>query len=128
MWFPGQPAMVTAARMVIISMAKSACGKLIAGFDFLRKRLEKARIVNPSDQPNKDKVFFGATVTYENSREEEVTIQIVGEDEADSLNGKISWISPVARALMKAEEGDLVLVRTPAGEDELEVISIRYTS
>ena len=93
---------------------------------FLRKRLEKARVVDPADQPNKDKIFFGATVTYENSREEEVTIQIVGEDEADSLNGKISWISPVARALMKAEEGDLVVVRTPAGEDELEVINVSY--
>ncbi|RED44211.1 transcription elongation factor GreB [Aestuariispira insulae] len=93
---------------------------------FLRKRLEKAKIVDPSEQPNKDRVFFGATVTYENSREQEITIQIVGEDETDSLNGKISWISPVARALMKAEVGDLVLVRTPAGEDELEVIDIQY--
>ena len=93
---------------------------------YLRKRLEQARVVDPSDQPNKDKIFFGATVTYENSREEELTVQIVGEDEADSLNGKISWISPVARALMKAEAGDLVIVRTPAGEDELEIVSVSY--
>ena len=93
---------------------------------FLRKRLEKARIVNPMDQPQKDRIFFGATVTYENSREEELTVQIVGEDEADSLNGKISWISPVARALIKAEVGDLVTVKTPAGEDELEVVEITY--
>ncbi|WP_259782570.1 transcription elongation factor GreB [Aestuariispira ectoiniformans] len=93
---------------------------------FLRKRLEVAVVVNPSEQPNKDQVFFGATVEYENSREEVKKVRIVGEDEAESLKGKISWISPVARALMKGRVGDLVMVRTPAGEDELEILRISY--
>ncbi len=61
-----------------------------------------------------------------NARDEEVTIRIVGEDEAESLKGKISWISPVARALMKAGVGDVVPLRTPAGEDELAVLEISY--
>lgn len=93
---------------------------------FLRKRLENAVVVDPAAQPNKDQVFFGATVEYENSREEVKTVRIVGEDEAQSLKGKISWVSPVARALMKSRVGDLVTVKTPAGEDELEVLSISY--
>ena len=93
---------------------------------FLRKRLEVAVVVNPSEQPNKDQVFFGATVEYENSREEVKKVRIVGEDEAESLKGKISWISPVARALMKGRVGDLVMVPTPVGEDELEILSISY--
>lgn len=93
---------------------------------YLRKRIEDAVVVNPHEQPDHSRVFFGATVTYVNARDEEVTIRIVGEDEAESLKGKISWISPVARALMKAGVGDVVALRTPAGEDELEVLKISY--
>lgn len=93
---------------------------------FLRKRIEAAVVVDPAQQTNRDQVFFGATVEYENSREEIRRVRIVGEDEAESLKGKISWVSPVARALTKARVGDLVAVRTPAGEDELEVLSITY--
>ncbi|WP_297014363.1 transcription elongation factor GreB [Thalassospira sp.] len=93
---------------------------------YLRKRIEDAVVVDPREQPNHSRVFFGATVTYVNARDEEVTIRIVGEDEAESLKGKISWISPVARALMKAGVGDVVTLRTPAGEDELEVLKISY--
>jgi len=93
---------------------------------YLRKRIEDAVVVDPREQPDHSRVFFGATVTYVNAREEEVTIRIVGEDEAESLKGKISWISPVARALMKAGVGDVVTLRTPAGEDELEVLEISY--
>ena len=95
---------------------------------YLRKRIEDAVVVRPEEQPDHSRIFFGATVTYVNSRDEEKTIRIVGEDEADSLNGKISWISPVARALMKSGVGDVVTVRTPAGEDELEILDIRYTA
>ncbi|KZB51481.1 transcription elongation factor GreB [Thalassospira xiamenensis] len=93
---------------------------------YLRKRIEDAVVVDPREQPDHSRVFFGATVTYVNARDEEVTIRIVGEDEAESLKGKISWISPVARALMKAGVGDVVTLRTPAGEDELEVLEISY--
>ncbi|UKV15549.1 transcription elongation factor GreB [Thalassospiraceae bacterium SW-3-3] len=93
---------------------------------YLRKRIEDAVVVDPREQPDHSRVFFGATVTYVNARDEEVTIRIVGEDEAESLKGKISWISPVARALMKAGVGDVVTLRTPAGEDELEVLKISY--
>ncbi|RCK40059.1 MULTISPECIES: transcription elongation factor GreB [Thalassospira] len=93
---------------------------------YLRKRIEDAVVVDPHEQPDHSRVFFGATVTYVNARDEEVTIRIVGEDEAESLKGRISWISPVARALMKAGVGDVVTLRTPAGEDELEVLKISY--
>lgn len=93
---------------------------------YLRKRIEDAVVVDPREQPDHSRVFFGATVTYVNARDEEVTVRIVGEDEAESLKGKISWISPVACALMKAGVGDVVTLRTPAGEDELEVLEISY--
>lgn len=80
---------------------------------FLRKRLDNALVVDPSQQPNRHKVFFGATVTYVNSRDEEVRVKIVGVDEANMKDGKISWLSPIARALLRAEVGDEVEVRTP---------------
>jgi len=93
---------------------------------FLTKRLDIAEVVDPSLQPNPDQVFFGATVVYCDKSGEEHTITIVGMDEADPLNGKISWISPVARALIKAREGDTVTLQTPAGPDELDVLEVRY--
>ncbi|WP_430472767.1 transcription elongation factor GreB [Thalassospira lucentensis] len=93
---------------------------------YLRKRIEDAVVVRPEEQPDHSRIFFGATVKYINARDEEKTIRIVGEDEADSLNGFISWVSPVARALMKSGVGDVVTFRTPAGEDELEVLEISY--
>jgi transcription elongation factor GreB len=93
---------------------------------FLTKRLEIAEVVDPALQPNRDQVFFGATVNYSDSAGEEHTVTIVGIDEADPLNGKISWISPVARALIKAREGDVVTLRTPGGIEDLDVIEIRY--
>ncbi len=93
---------------------------------FLTKRLDMAEVVDPSQQPNRDQVFFGATVVYCDKSGEEHTITIVGMDEADPLKGKISWISPVARALIKAREGDTVMLRTPAGLDELDVLEVRY--
>ncbi|HYD60203.1 MAG TPA: transcription elongation factor GreB [Noviherbaspirillum sp.] len=93
---------------------------------FLTKRLDKAEVVDPSVHHGSDQVFFGATVTYENQAGEEQTVTIVGIDELDPLNGKISWISPVARALTKAREGDSVVLRTPAGLDELTILEVSY--
>ncbi|AUG52068.1 transcription elongation factor GreB [Thalassospira marina] len=93
---------------------------------YLRKRIEDAVVVRSEDQPDHSRIFFGAEVTYVNARDEEKTIRIVGEDEAESLKGKISWVSPVARGLMKCQVGDVVTLKTPAGEDELEVLAIRY--
>jgi transcription elongation factor GreB len=93
---------------------------------FLTRRLDKAEVVDASRQENRDQVFFGATVTYLRNGEREETVTIVGVDEVDPLNGRISWISPVAKALIKAREGDAVCLRTPAGVDELEVLEVRY--
>jgi transcription elongation factor GreB len=93
---------------------------------FLTKRLEIAEVVDPARQPHRDRVFFGATVTYANGRGEERTVTILGADEADFYRGQVSWVSPIARALHKAEEGDLVELRTPAGPETLEILEIRY--
>jgi transcription elongation factor GreB len=93
---------------------------------FLTKRLEIAEVVDPSKQPNKTQVFFGATVRYENAAGDVRTVTIVGIDEARPLESFISWVSPVARALLKAREGDVVSLPTPAGRDELEVLEISY--
>jgi transcription elongation factor GreB len=95
---------------------------------FLTKRLDLAEVVDPSVHQGSDQVFFGATVTYLNSAGVEQTITIVGIDELDPLQGKISWVSPVARALTKSREGDVVTLTTPAGEDELEILSVTYPS
>ena len=95
---------------------------------FLTKRLEIAEVVDPALQPNRDQVFFGATVSYSDTVGEDHTVTIVGIDEADPLNGRISWISPVARALIKARAGDVVTLRTPGGIEELDVFEVRYPS
>jgi transcription elongation factor GreB len=93
---------------------------------FLTKRLEAAEVVDPNQQKNRGQVFFGATVTYANARGAETTVTIVGIDEADLARGQVSWVSPIARALIKAREGDLVELRTPAGIEQIEVLAIRY--
>ncbi len=95
---------------------------------FLNKRLEIAHVVDPQRQTRRDQVFFGATVTYAREDDSEVTVTIVGIDEAEIESGRVSWISPVARALMKAAEGDTVRLRTPAGFETIEVLTIRYPS
>ncbi len=95
---------------------------------FLTKRLDLAEVVDPSIHQGSDQVFFGATVTYMNSAGSEQSITIVGIDELDPLKGKISWVSPVARALTKSREGDVVTLTTPAGVDELEILSVTYPS
>lgn len=93
---------------------------------FLSRRLDNAEIIDPQKRGECDQVFFGATVTVCNQRGEEQTYSIVGIDEAEPGRGWISWISPLAKALLKAREGDVVSVQTPGGPEELEVIEIRY--
>jgi|SRR5271166_1731519 len=93
---------------------------------FLTKRLESAEVVDPRRQKRLDQVFFGATVTYATEDGTENTITIVGIDEADFARGQVSWVSPIARALMKAREGDTVELRAPAGAEQLEILAIRY--
>lgn len=93
---------------------------------FLMKRLENAVVVDPAQQEHRDRVFFGATVTVCDGRGAESTYQIVGIDEADAGAGRISWISPLARALMKQREGDSVRFTTPAGTQEIEILEVRY--
>ncbi|MBL8385424.1 MAG: transcription elongation factor GreB [Burkholderiales bacterium] len=93
---------------------------------FLSRRMEAAEVVEPSRQSGNDQIFFGATVTYVNRAGEQCAVQIVGVDEAEPAAGRISWISPVARALLKAREGDVVTLATPAGREELEILEVRY--
>ncbi len=93
---------------------------------FLTKRMDLAAIVDPSMHHGGDQVFFGARVTYRNQADQTHTITIVGIDELDPLNGKISWVSPVARAITKARVGDLITLTTPDGPQELEILDVVY--
>lgn len=93
---------------------------------FLTQRLEIAVISNPSIHHGSDKVFFGATVTYADDSGGERTVTILGIDEANSALGQISWISPVARALLKSRVGDEVNLVTPHGVQVLEVLKVEY--
>lgn len=93
---------------------------------FLTRRLEIAEVVDPSLHHGNDQVFFGATVTYADEQGHETTVTIMGVDETDSASGQISWISPVARALIKSRVGDVVKLAVPGGLQELEVIEVRY--
>ena len=93
---------------------------------FLTKRLDIAEVADPAVHHGSDQIFFGARVTYANSKGEERTITIMGIDEADSLKGEVSWVSPIARALLKAREGDEVQLMTPGGPEQLEVLEVQY--
>ena len=96
---------------------------------FLIRRLDLAEVVDPAaprEDDSADQIFFGATVTVRGASGEERTVSIVGIDEIDTARGYISWISPMARALIKAREGDTVVLRTPGGMEELEVVAVRY--
>ncbi len=93
---------------------------------FLTKRLDIAEIVDPLRQGNNDQVFFGARVTIADIDGLENTYTIVGVDEADVSQGRISWISPLARALLKAREGDLVRFQSPVGIREIDILEVRY--
>lgn len=93
---------------------------------FLIKRLESAEVVDPAAQQNTEQVFFGATVLICDGQGAEAEYQIVGVDEMDASLGRISWISPLARALLKAREGDVVKFMSPSGVREIDVLEIRY--
>jgi transcription elongation factor GreB len=93
---------------------------------FLTKRLDIAEVADPALHHGSDQVFFGATVTYATARGDERTITIKGIDEADNLQGEVSWVAPIARALLKAREGDEVRLQTPGGLEVLEVIRVSY--
>ena len=93
---------------------------------FLTRRLDIAEVADPSLHHGNDQVFFGATVTYANAAGDERTVTIKGIDEADNLAGEVSWISPIARALLKAREGDEVTLLTPAGAERIEILQVQY--
>lgn len=95
---------------------------------FLTKRLEVAEVVNPAVHHGSDQVFFGATVTYVEANGTERTVTILGIDEADALKGQISWISPVARTLLKSRVGDALKLITPQGVVDIEVLDVQYPS
>lgn len=95
---------------------------------FLTRRLELAEVVDPAVHLGNSQVFFGATVTYVDDMDCERTVTILGIDEADSAQGQISWVSPVARALLKAREGDQVDLPTPAGVRTLELLQVHYST
>ncbi len=93
---------------------------------FLTKRLEMAEVVDPAVHHGSDQVFFGATVTYAEASGIERTVTILGIDEADSLQGQVSWVSPIARTLIKSREGDELKLVTPAGVIDIEVLQVSY--
>jgi transcription elongation factor GreB len=94
---------------------------------FLTKRLDMAEIVDPAaPRDDETRIFFGATVTFANEKGDEKTVAIVGVDEIDTSKAYISWISPMARALIKAREGDVVTLHAPGGTEELEILEVRY--
>jgi transcription elongation factor GreB len=133
-----RPALVTTVAWAASNGDRSENGDYLYGkkrlreidrrIRFLVKRLDTAEVVDPAMRAHDgvDQVYFGATVDYATRGGERRTISIVGIDETDTGRGYISWISPIARALTRAREGDVVPLRTPAGADELEVIEVRY--
>lgn len=95
---------------------------------YLGKRLENAEVVDPAAREDTDQIFFGATVTVLDDLGSESTYTIVGIDEAEPSKNRISWVSPMARTLLKAREGDTVILMTPAGKRELEILEVRYSA
>jgi len=92
---------------------------------FLSKRIDAAEVVDNAGRDD-DRAYFGATVAYRDRAGVERAVSIVGIDEVDPARGRVSWISPIAKALLKAREGDVVTLRTPAGAEEIEVLEVRY--
>ena len=95
---------------------------------FLTKRLDIAEVVDSAARPATDQIFFGATVRYATASGDEQQITIVGVDEVDPARGQVSWISPIARALLKARAGESVPLRTPAGSETLQILAVRYAT
>ncbi len=92
----------------------------------LARRMKKARVIDPADQPDKSRIWFGATVTIADEDDEQRTLTLVGDDEQDAGKGLVGWSAPIARALRGAALGDLRMVRLPGGEKEWEVMEITY--
>jgi transcription elongation factor GreB len=92
----------------------------------LTKRLDAAIVVDPAERAETDQIFFGATVTYTTRQGAQHTVSIVGMDEVDTRRGRVSWISPIAKALLRKQTGDRVQLSTPAGVEEIEVVDVRY--
>jgi transcription elongation factor GreB len=136
LWKTERPALVKTITWAASNGDRSENGDYIYGkkrlreidrrVRFLRKRLELAEVVDPAQRGECDQVFFGATVTVSDASGAENTYSIVGVDEADVAAGRISWISPLARALLKLREGEVAALRTPTGITELEVMDISY--
>jgi transcription elongation factor GreB len=95
---------------------------------YLNKRLDKPEVVDPAARGDTDQVFFGATVDYADGGGKQNTVTIVGVDEVDPARGHVSWISPIARALLKRRAGDTVSLMTPGGVEEIEVLDVRYAA
>jgi transcription elongation factor GreB len=93
---------------------------------WLSRRMKDAKVVDPASQPERGRIFFGATVTLVDEDDKERIVTLVGEDETDAANGRIAWTSPIGRAIRGAAVGDLRLVALPAGERQLEIVAIRY--
>ena len=93
---------------------------------FLNQRLEFAHVLDPSTRESTNQVFFGATITYQNSQNEQRTIRIVGVDEVDVEHGDVSWISPIAKAMLKKSIGDEITLETPDGSETLEILDVQY--
>ena len=136
LWKVERPALVQTVSWAASNGDRSENGDYIYGkkrlreidrrVRFLRKRMEQAEVVDPARRGECDQVFFGATVTICDDSGCESIYSIVGVDEADAGSGLISWVSPLARALLKSREGEVATLRTPAGVQELEVLSVTY--
>src|SRR6186997_2066564 len=139
LWKVERPAMVTTVAWAAGNGDRSENGDYIYGKKGLReidrrirfriKRLDAAEVVDPAaprDEEATGQVFFGATVDVRNARGEPRTVSIVGVDEIDTARGYISWVSPMARALIKAREGETVTLRTPGGAEEIDIVEVRY--
>jgi transcription elongation factor GreB len=136
LWKEERPALVQTIAWAASNGDRSENGDYIYGkkrlreidrrIRFLSKRLENAEVVDPAQRGTCDQVFFGATVTVCGNDGCERTYSIVGVDEADAGRGLISWVSPLARALLKAREADVVKVQLPGGLEELEIVEISY--
>lgn len=138
LWKVERPALVKTVAWAASNGDRSENGDYIYGkkrlreidrrVRFLRKRLDMAEVVDPSTRGDCDQVFFGATVTVCDENGCENVYSIVGVDEADVGNGRISWVSPLARALTRLREGEVAMLRTPVGVSELEVVSVVYSA
>ncbi len=136
LWKVERPALVQTVAWAASNGDRSENGDYIYGkkrlreidrrVRFLRKHLEQAEVVSPAQRGECDQIFFGATVTVCDGNGCRSTYSIVGVDEADAGSGLISWVSPLARALLKLREGEVAILRTPTGAQELEILSVVY--